>query len=494
MRNAAPMSVDIYHIRKGNISLVWQISLLGILLIVGTGLRIYHLAEYSLWTDEAHSWWLANLNNSNFFNAIRILGVHPPFYFGLLKSILLVSNENEIGLRTLSVLAGSASIILAMLIGMQVGGVAGSLAAGWFWAFNPFVIWYSQEARPYALTVFFCLIVTSCYLALSKRSLNILWVITVIALSAGLLTHYYFFATLLVLVLASITQIRNNPRFFRSWTIATIFSLLPVLVWLVWFFMQPNPTLGIGWILQPKLADILWTIWNLLSGYAGELSYASIIFGSLAAILAVIGLVYFSRYRKELFFMSILWLFAILAIWVISIRRPIYMDRYFIVLLPFVVIMISGGGEQLYFWTSSRRNNYKHNSSLIVLPLLMIAIGIWSGYQVHLADTFNREDWKGMMGYLLSSSQAPILFSDPETEVAFQYYNDGQMESDIIKQTNLSSDYWWVLRQPYTMVHAFAQGMSDPNRPWKPEVPDGCQLMDRWESSSGVAAWKIHCD
>jgi len=474
----------------------WFFVLSGVFLIAGIALRGYRLSAYSLWQDEAHSWWLAELQGYSFWNAIRLLGVHPPLYFLLLREMISVVSDSEAGLRVLSLILGTLSISLAMLIGWQVGGKVGCIAAGWFWAFHPMAIWYSQEARPYALAAFLSLCVTCCFLALSGRSPRFLWLGAVVTLSAGLLTHFYFFVILIIFVIAAFLQVRKNPGFFRSWTLASLLSMVPMLVWLVWFFRQPTPSFGIGWISHPLPEDLFWTPWNLLSGYAGEMSIASMFFGLIAIVLALAGLVYFWLERRELFYLSILWPFALLGAWVISYRRPIYMDRYFIVLLPLFVIMVSGGAGYLYTQLVKQCGMRQNPPFVALLCIVMVIGGVWGSFQIHRDIKFAREDWKGLVAYLdeLPGEQPPVFFSDPESEVPFLYYDQSRLERGREAGIDAVMEYWWVLRQPYTMTHAFAQAVSDPDRPWEPDLPEGCQLLECWESLSGIAAWKVHCE
>ena len=77
----------------------------------------------------------------------------PPFYYCVAWVWARVFGFGEAGLRSLSALAGVATVPAAYaaartLISRRAGWVAAALVAC-----NPLLIWYSQEARSYAVLV-----------------------------------------------------------------------------------------------------------------------------------------------------------------------------------------------------------------------------------------------------------------------------------------------------------------------------------------------------
>ena len=80
-----------------------------------------------------------------------------PTYFLLLRPLVTGSNEHiEIRARLISALAGAASIpVFIALVFLWRGGGLTALIAGLLLALNPLHLWYSQEARGYALMLLF---------------------------------------------------------------------------------------------------------------------------------------------------------------------------------------------------------------------------------------------------------------------------------------------------------------------------------------------------
>lgn len=118
----------------------------------------------------------------------------PPLYYALAWIWTQVFGTGEIGLRSLSAAAGVATIPVAYFIGRELRGARTGLLAAALVAVNPMLVWYSQEARAYALLGLFCaLSLLFCVRALEndgrdeKRD-SVLWgVFSALALA----THYF---------------------------------------------------------------------------------------------------------------------------------------------------------------------------------------------------------------------------------------------------------------------------------------------------------------
>jgi len=80
----------------------------------------------------------------------------PPLYYLLAWPWAKVAGTGAIGLRSLSAVAGVATIPLAYLAVAELRDSRAGIAAAALVATNPMLIWYSQEARGYALLVLLC--------------------------------------------------------------------------------------------------------------------------------------------------------------------------------------------------------------------------------------------------------------------------------------------------------------------------------------------------
>ena len=108
----------------------------------------------------------------------------PPLYYLVAWIWVHVFGAGEAGLRSLSALFGTATIVLLALIARRLAGNRAALAAAALAAANPLLIWYSQEARAYALLVALCALSLWCLLREDWRG----WAI---AAALALATHYF---------------------------------------------------------------------------------------------------------------------------------------------------------------------------------------------------------------------------------------------------------------------------------------------------------------
>ena len=95
----------------------------------------------------------------SFFHAMDAVGFSesaPPLYYALAWAWTQVAGTGEFGLRSLSALAGVATVPVAYLIGQELRGRRAGLMAAALVAVNPMLLWYSQEGRSYALLALLC--------------------------------------------------------------------------------------------------------------------------------------------------------------------------------------------------------------------------------------------------------------------------------------------------------------------------------------------------
>jgi len=120
------------------------------LLLLAALLRFYRLDAQSFWNDEGNSARIAERPLGLILEAAAG-DIHPPGYYILLHGWRALAGHSEFALRFPSALAGVALVALTLRLGRRSFGRDVGLAAGWLAALSPFAIYYSQEARMYAL-------------------------------------------------------------------------------------------------------------------------------------------------------------------------------------------------------------------------------------------------------------------------------------------------------------------------------------------------------
>jgi hypothetical protein len=123
------------------------------------GLVLRLLAGRSLWLDEATSITQAHMSFSGMWNSLRDTDVQPPLHDTLLWLINHVFGDSELAMRSPSLIAGTLLIPVVYLIGRDLWDGRTGLAAAVLTTVAPFVVWYSQEARMYAVFMLLCSVV-----------------------------------------------------------------------------------------------------------------------------------------------------------------------------------------------------------------------------------------------------------------------------------------------------------------------------------------------
>jgi mannosyltransferase len=135
------------------------VSMLVVVLVLGgaTWLRLHQLGAQALWVDEYATLLVARHSLGEIPDAaLRGNAFGPPVYFWVAHVFRQVFGETEAALRLPSALAGILTVgLFWRLIRGAGGGTEAALLGAALLAAHPLHLWYSQEARPYATTLFF---------------------------------------------------------------------------------------------------------------------------------------------------------------------------------------------------------------------------------------------------------------------------------------------------------------------------------------------------
>lgn len=194
--------------------------LIAVVAIVAGALALRLGADRSLWLDEATSWYQSQLPFGEMLVDLRSTDVHPPL-FGVLHWLTVrIAGDGELGLRALSIAAGTALVPMLFVTGRALYDRRTGLIAAAFGALSPILIWYSHEARMYALLALFGLIaIWAQHRAIESGRIRY-WLLFVPAAAAVVWTHYFgalLIATLQVVLLAVAWRRRREPDGRRLW-------------------------------------------------------------------------------------------------------------------------------------------------------------------------------------------------------------------------------------------------------------------------------------
>lgn len=428
-------------------------------------LRRFHLGEQSLWFDEADIVQRAQQPVSILAQNFVQAGENGPFYTLLLHFWLAVVGASpaltralhalfganyEATVRGLSALSGTAAIPVIYLLGKRLGGVMLGVVAAILLAFNPFHIWYSQDAKMYALLVLATLVSTLLYLyALERNTVPLwaayvlsTWVMLTVHSLAGLVLLAQIAATPLLARRARVTNTTSEDRDFASapvsaarprwlyWGIAMalIFAPLLPIMWLR-IAAAASGTLDVGgWYAPTGLADLVLTIFVKFAVNQAPAPWEAV-GGLVMGALVLVGLVVIARRvgtkaqaaapEGEIALVPILWLLPILAFWVITLAVPLFQPRYLIMSLAPYLIMAGLGLLAL-----KRFHIVLLAAALAALALPTVA-ALWN---VNYSTEAQKEDWRGAMVYVqdhLRQFDAIVVFPGYLRSAVDTYYKPG---------------------------------------------------------------------
>ena len=332
--------------------------LLGILVLT-TALRAFHLGAQSLWTDEV----LTALSSSGSIGWVltqtAINTNIPPLYYAIVH-VFLAFGTDEAMLRLPSLLAGVASVVILYLVVRRWLGGRVALVSAAILAVSPFHIWYSQEARPYALLLFLSLLALWLLQELIAEPDD--WRLRIAFVLAAASTFYCHTLGLPFIALLALYVGITVPRSeWTRWTLvfgAVGVLLVPGFYRLIVF--APNATADASRTFSPMFMP--YTFWAFATGYsigptAAELHRADRLRIALRALPLVlpIAMVFvliagrgawalWQRSRR-LFSMVALWLLVPIGFAVAGtlLTRHPFNVRYVVLAFPAFVVLVAMG-------------------------------------------------------------------------------------------------------------------------------------------------------
>jgi 4-amino-4-deoxy-L-arabinose transferase-like glycosyltransferase len=163
-----------------------------------------------------------------FWHAMDAVGFSesaPPLYYALAWVWTQITGTGEFGLRSLSAVAGVATVPVAYLLGGELAGRRAGILAAALVAVNPMLLWYSQEARGYALLVFLTALAALYFVRALDRGAGAdlrRWG----AVSALALATHYFAVFPIALEALWLLRRRGRPALAGVWIVAAMGLLL----------------------------------------------------------------------------------------------------------------------------------------------------------------------------------------------------------------------------------------------------------------------------
>lgn len=200
-------------------------------------------------------------------HAVKASESNPPLYYTLAWGWAKAFGTDELGLRSLSALFGAATVPVGYLIGRELASRRAGLTLAALIAVNPMLIWYSQEARSYALLVFFSALALLFFVRALNRRRGADLALWALASALALCSHYFAVFAVAIEAVWLLVALRDRwPAVLPALAGvgAVGLALLPLAN------SQTNPT-HIGWIENSALPARFWqTAVSFLVGETGH--------------------------------------------------------------------------------------------------------------------------------------------------------------------------------------------------------------------------------
>ena len=393
-----------------------------LLLLAAWAWRLHGLDAQSLWRDETDSLRFATRPLAQVLGNFTRPGENGPLYFLLLRPWLTLAGHSEYALRFPSALAGLLALPLILVWGRRLFALDVGLLAALLLAVNPYHLWYSQEAKMYALLVVVVMLALWAFAQALRRGGWWRWLIWLALSSACLYVHVLGVLVLPVQMVWFLVTPQWRRR-WRSYVVALAVLVLPYvpLVWWQWALLT-NPDFRTGHPFVP-LDQLLLTIWSAQIQGIPQRPSALVLAPPIFLLLAAL----FLKPRQEthlpepevtrprLLCLS-WWLIPVLGVFLISLVTPIFTDRYVIWVLPALLLLLALGAHRLS----------EHNRWLAAVVLAMLlGFQVWVGWQQ--STTPIKSDFRSAAAYVTAVRRPEdiTLFLIPYIRSTYEYYDPG---------------------------------------------------------------------
>ena len=358
-----------------------------VLTVIGFFLRFYNLGFNSLWLDEASTNTFAVMSIPDIWKATVGGEFNPPLFYWI-EHLMLMLGNNEVVLRFIPAILGVLTIPLIYFAGKEfMDRNVGIIAAAAF-AFSPFLIFYSQEARAYSMMLFFVAFALFFYFKALKYNDLKNWALFGVLSALAFWSHFYAFVIIASLILyALFLQIGNVQKNMQNLKMIAVSIVLfvvlcfPLILLAIQLFASRTssaPAFGIQGL-------------GIISETFRELSGFSDISMLLFLILFIIGIIqaFLIDKNKGIFLVTLTVLTFVIS-FILSYKMPM-VPRYLIFFNTVFFIGIAISYKLFYSLINNRGIVYGFIAILLIISAPML-VSYYSGY--------SKEDWRGFSGQI----------------------------------------------------------------------------------------------
>jgi MFS family permease len=330
------------HLRTASLAVSLPRAALALAFLVGLSLALRTQAIHArYWIDEGLSVGISSHPVTQIPGLLHQDG-SPPLYYVLLSLWVSVFGNGEADTHALSVVFAILTVPAAWFAARALFGHRAAWIAALLAALNPFLTYYAQETRMYALAALLSVAVTGTFVAAFVQGRRRMLPAFGASLLLMILTHNWglYLGIGTVAALVAPWRAAADRRAFARDVVLTYGGVgLLYLPWLPTLLFQAKHT-GAPWSETPALQDVLNGLTTLLGGAAPAMAFALAAGFGLSSLLASPRRA--PRARAALAVMTMGAVTLALA-WATSQISPSWSPRYFAVLLGPVLLLGAAG-------------------------------------------------------------------------------------------------------------------------------------------------------
>lgn len=408
--------------------------LLGFILGVSFILRFHQIGKLSFWQDELFT---TRFINTNLKDSILLLvpkEVIMGFYYLLANfwsKLFPIASEGS--LRSLSAIFSIISIPVVFLLGKETflnkkKAIAVGLIASLLIAVNAYHIQYAQEFRSYSLV--FLLTALSTFLlikAVEKSNSVIRWLSFVIVSIIAIYSHLFAVIILIAQAMSLIYLCWKNPRTFpyKGVILSYIFTVFLTVPLIMAALAQGSSQ--IGWIPGLTLKTIGKFLYNI-TGMQSEILtvlYIYLTLGGLGVAFLKANQVKNDYIKWKLMLMTSCLFLPIIMTVVISLIKPIFLNRYLLFVMPYLAIFASCSIVYLINFERWKSKNYI-GISLLALIIILSFTGVNNYYK-----TYQKENYRGATQFMSNNCSESLIIYYPQWISSYTHFYNSNLVSQV---------------------------------------------------------------
>lgn len=412
-------AVDRHVVRRGAVLL---------LILLAFAIRLPGLTAQSFWRDEVDALRFATVPLASLLSSFARPGWNGPLFYVWLRLWMALVGSSEFAVRYLSLLLGVLGVALLYRLGREwfstrIGALAALLLAS-----SPYMVWYAQEAKMYAMLCVLAIGALVVYHRALASGHTYLWIAVV--LLAWTTTAVHIVGMLVIPLMAALSVIwwPITRRHWHKAALALGISILPGLVGLPWAlpYLLRGANLGHRFVPLPTmLVTMFYAFGRGITTVGGLWPILLVVFGLLAGTMLWSGRRQPSARDLDLVLDIALgepsyvlaawtWFFLpAVGLYLITLRVPMFVDRYLIWIGPAFYLLLARGFDQLL----------RRSSRLTVICLVaLLALNGWGVWAQSIEPL--KSDFRAAAAYV-RQHRLPgelILFHISYVRQTFEYY------------------------------------------------------------------------